>query len=248
LHNFKLEVEDRAGNISHDFLTNVLIDRLAFEGTCSLHPDSDTGIWGIDSTFGDGITGDSTPTFTGTGEANNIVTLFVDGVAAGSTVITPIDGDNAFREGTWELTSNISMSGGETITFSFEDPAGNRVVSDCGFDGLVVDTTGPVIENVTRDDAFLTSVFDPKPAGGPDPLINSIVVHFSDGPDRPDNILYDAVLQQLALEEGNYRLVGDANGNIPITNVSILGSSNGPGEATTAVRSNRRCGGQSVRW
>ena len=72
LHNFKLEVEDRAGNISHDFLQNLLIDRTAFEGTCELHPVGDTGIWGIDSTFGDGITGSSSPpVFTGTAEANN---------------------------------------------------------------------------------------------------------------------------------------------------------------------------------
>ena len=239
LHNFKLEVEDRAGNISEDFLQNVLIDRQAFEGTCSLHPDSDTGIWGIDSTFSDGITTDNTPTFVGTAEANSVITLFVDGVAAGTTVATPFDGDNAFQNGTFEITSSITLQGGEVITFSFEDAAGNSVISDCGGGITIqVDGAGPRIENVTRDDAVLTSVFDPKPAGGPDPLIDSIIVHFSDGPNRPAGITYDAVLQQLALEEGNYRLVGDANGNIPITSVEIVGTNPGPGPATTAVRLN----------
>ena len=163
----------------------------------------------------------------------------MDGVAAGTTVATPFDGDNAFQNGTFEITSSITLQGGEVITFSFEDAAGNSVISDCGGGITIqVDGAGPRIENVTRDDAVLTSVFDPKPAGGPDPLIDSIIVHFSDGPNRPAGITYDAVLQQLALEEGNYRLVGDANGNIPITSVEIVGTNPGPGPATTAVRLN----------
>ncbi len=43
----KLEVEDRAGNISDDFLLDLLIDTVAPTGTARLHPDSDTGIWGF---------------------------------------------------------------------------------------------------------------------------------------------------------------------------------------------------------
>ena len=239
LHNFKLEVEDRAGNISHDFLQNLLIDRTAFEGTCELHPVGDTGIWGIDSTFGDGITGSSSPpVFTGTAEANNLVTLLIDGEIAGSTVVGPFDGDDALQNASWVIESSVALTGGETIEIVYTDPAGNSVTANCGDDaGIVVDTIGLRIENITRNDPFLTSVFDPKPAGGPDPLIDSIVVHFSDAPER-DQILYDAVLHELALEEGNYRLVGDANGNIPITSVEILGNNPGPGMPTTAVQLN----------
>lgn len=236
LHNFKLEVEDRAGNISEDFLANILIDRTAFQGTIALHPDSDTGVWGITSTFGDGVTGDSTPTFSGTAEANNIVTLFVDGQMVGTTVVKPFDGDDAFTMGGWEITSAVLLSDGpHTVNATFQDPAGNQTASvDVE---LTVDTTGPRIDNVTRADLGFTSIFDPKPAGGPDPLIDSIVVHFSDLPNRSATIPYDAVLQQLALEEGNYRLVGDANGDIPIIDAQILSNLNsGPGAATTAVQ------------
>lgn len=239
LHNFKLEVEDRAGNISHDFLMNVLIDRTPFQGTVGIDPSADTGIWGIESTFGDGITGDAELVFTGTAEANNIVSLFVDGEFAGSTVALPFDGDDAFTLASWELTPTIAIPDGtSTFEVRFEDPAGNQaIVTPDDIDlNLVIDTTGPRIENVTRNDAGFTSLFDPKPAGGPDPLIDSIVIHFVDGPDRPAGTPYGAVLEELALEEGNYRVVGDANGNIPITNVAIVSVDEGPGIARTAVR------------
>ena len=35
-------MEDRAGNISEDYLLDLLLDRQAPAGTVSLHPDSDT--------------------------------------------------------------------------------------------------------------------------------------------------------------------------------------------------------------
>ena len=233
LHNFKLEVEDRAGNISEDFLTNVLVDRTAPQGTIELHPDSDSGIWGIASTFGDGVTGDSTPTFTGTGEANSVVTLLVDGQLAGTTVVQPFDGDDAFLTGSWVLTSSVSIEDGlHTVTATFQDPAGNVTVSDPV--SLYVDTTGPRIENVTRADADLTSVFDPKPAGGPDPLVSRLLIHFSDLPLRVDAFPYDALVAELATEEGNYRLVGDASGHIPIADVQ-LADTDGGGRATVQL-------------
>ncbi len=55
------------------------------------------------------------------------------------------------------------------------------------------------------------SLFEPKPSElGPDPLTNSIVIHF-------DELPYEA----LASEEGHYQLMGDANGNITITEVIV---------------------------
>ena len=239
LHNFKLEVEDRAGNISEDFLMSVLIDRTGFKGSVEVSQGSDTGVWGIDSTFGDGITGNAEdpPILSGTAEANGVVTLLVDGEVVGSAVVGPFDGDEAFQNGTWQLVAPANLSGATDVVVIFEDPAGNQM--ECSLDAasgldFVIDTTGPQILNVTQNDTD-TSVFDPKPAGGPDDLINSIVVHFTDGPDRPASTPYSAVLAELALEEGNYRLVGDANGNIPITNVSIVTDNQGPGEPLTAV-------------
>ncbi len=235
LHNFKLEVEDRAGNISQDFLLDVLIDRTATKGTAGF-TSGDTGIWGIDSTFGDNITGDANPVIGGIAEANNLVTLRVNGEIAGSTVVLPTDGDDAFQMGFWELVSGVTFQDGTNeISVTFEDPAGNQVVCLLDDLDLVIDTTGPRILNVTQNETGI-SVFDPKPAGGPDDLVDSVVVTFIDGPERPDGTPYAAVLSELALEEGNYRLIGDANGNIPITNVTIVSSDDGPGTATTAVR------------
>ena len=248
-HNFKLEVEDRAGNISHDFLLDVIIDTTAFEGEADLHPDSDSGVWGFPVTMTDYITDDKVPSFFGTAEANNIVTVSIDGVPAGTAVAIPLDGNDAFQPpnfpyqgvaGNWRIDTVLNLSDGKhEARFTFEDLAGNREVSeDLEF---FVDTEGPRIENVTfgeisvdGDFSFdgITSLFEPKPSGGPDPLVHSIVVHYSDGPDREAPFFYGPVFQALALEEGNYSVVGDANGNIPIVAVNLIDQDTGPGRAT----------------
>ena len=247
LHSLKLEVEDRAGNISHDFLLDVLVDRTPFQGTVTVGAGTDTGIWGIESTLNDGITAEGSPTLAGTAEANSLVTVSIDGEPVGTTVAVPFDGDDALQPpngeyselaGNWELSQGVSLGDGQRmVSVTFEDVAGNRetITPDVNDFSFVVDTVGPRIENITRSDAGFTSLFDLKPDGGPDPLINSIVVHFSDGPDRTVDVPYSAVLAELALEEGNYQLWGDANGNIPIVDVSILGESQGPGIARSAI-------------
>ena len=72
VHNLKLEVEDRAGNISHDFLLDMVVDTTAPDvnlQTLVLDPESDTGVWGFPATMDDGITSDKTPKFHGAAEA-----------------------------------------------------------------------------------------------------------------------------------------------------------------------------------
>ena len=238
LHNLKLEVEDRAGNISHDFLMELLVDRTGYVGDASLHPDSDSGVDGVAATFGDGITNDRTPSFTGRAEANSLVTVTIDGVPAGTAVAVPTDGDDAVQppnepfnlDGNWIMSSVLSLTDGQhTAEISYEDPAGNRESSSFEF---VVDTEGPRIVNVTKDVEGFPSVFDPKPASGPDPLIDHLVIHFSDGPER-SGINFEAVVAELVSEEGNYRLVGDANGHIPVVRVEVDVVTTGPGLART---------------
>lgn len=239
LHNFKLEVEDRAGNVSHDFLMNVLLDRTAYQGTAFLDPSSDTGVLGVPSTFTDLVTRNRTPSFTGTAEANALVTVTIDGVPAGTTVALPFDGDDAIQppnepyniQGNWSLTSKVVLADGtHDVLVTYEDPAGNRATSTLL--QLVVDTQGPRIINVTRNVEGFPSVFDPKPSSGPDPLMSSLVIHLTDGPTRTGNTNLDALVERIATEEGNYRLVGDANGNIPIRDVDlILGDATAPGTA-----------------
>ena len=84
-HNLKLEVEDRAGNISEDYLFDILIDRTSPTCSGAIHPDSDSGVIGNPASFSDGITRDSAPRFTGTAEANAVISLLIDGEPVGST-------------------------------------------------------------------------------------------------------------------------------------------------------------------
>ncbi len=140
IHNLKLEVEDRAGNISHDFLLDLLIDTDPYLGAGGLHPDSDSGIWGFLTTMEDRYTSDTIPAFFGTAEADNLVYVLIDGAAAGTTVAVPLDGDDAFQppnapfdvvEGNWQLQTNLNLADGEHVAvFTFEDPAGNRAASE----------------------------------------------------------------------------------------------------------------------
>ena len=97
VHDLKLEVEDRAGNISHDYLLKVLIDTVAPTGTVNLFTDSDTGIWGFPETMHDRVTGDMTPLLYGAAEANALVRVALDidenppdGIPDGTAVAIPL--------------------------------------------------------------------------------------------------------------------------------------------------------------
>ncbi len=239
VHDLKLEVEDRAGNISEDFLLAVLIDTVAPDGTLNLHPDSDSGIWGFAETMNDLVTNDKTPMVFGVSEADALVRVDIDGVAAGTTVAVPLDGDDAFPpppefDGTYQLQTILNLADGEhTLEAFFRDVAGNESpASDDATITILVDTAGPRITNVTRglvsnDNLFsfdgVTSVFEPKPSPtGPDPLIHSVVVHFSDLPDRTAAFSdVHALFEAAAGEEGNYQILGDHNGNITIVEVNV---------------------------
>ncbi|MEE4314996.1 MAG: Ig-like domain-containing protein, partial [Desulfofustis sp.] len=130
LHNFKLEVEDRAGNISHDFLLTVVVDvqsppvffGMSGVGDDGLHADSDSGVPGAgnQTTLADRVTNDTTPTFWGRAEANAIVQAHIDvngdgvvdggDIFIGTTVAVPLDGNHQFPGGYWELSSVVDMN------------------------------------------------------------------------------------------------------------------------------------------
>ena len=64
------------------------------------------------------ITNDNTPTFSGTAEPGSTITLYVDGVVAGTT-ITDANGD-------WSITPTDPLTDGDhDITVTATDPAGN---------------------------------------------------------------------------------------------------------------------------
>ncbi|EMI16019.1 hypothetical protein RMSM_07057, partial [Rhodopirellula maiorica SM1] len=148
IHNLKVEVEDRAGNISHDFLLNLVIDTAAPAApTIALDPSiTDSGIQSNIGSASDRITNVRTPGFVGTAEADALVRLYADGqsitnnvidasdAAIGLTVAVPIDGDDALPGGQYRATSTADLNVGFTfdgqrqIGGTAEDLAGN--VSD----------------------------------------------------------------------------------------------------------------------
>ncbi|RMF96481.1 MAG: hypothetical protein D6741_10855, partial [Planctomycetota bacterium] len=175
VHNFKLEVEDRAGNISDDFLLPVVIDTIApdisigspatvFDG---LHPDSNSGVDALPASLDDIITNDTVPTFWGTSEADALIRMSLDtnfngaldpgDPTIGEAVTIPFDGNEA-QVGGWELTSvvnfndstYVSRDGLRRVFGQAVDVAGN--VSETESFEFFLDTQGPQITGVAITD------------------------------------------------------------------------------------------------
>ncbi|HVX13124.1 MAG TPA: DUF4214 domain-containing protein [Pirellulales bacterium] len=202
---------------------------------------SDSGVPGQPATIVDRITNVSTPSFYGVAEANSIIRLYVGtpggNVLIGQTTAVPIDGTNAQPKGEWTLTSNIDLNnpslglgldGVRNIFVTAEDLAGN--VSATQELTIFVDTQGPKVSNVNIGGAasgfplFETKV-TPTSTPTPTPLINSLVVSFTDQPVRVGpSFVYPAVNPILATTTANYALVGEHVGVIPITGVTFSDS------------------------
>ena len=114
----------------------ILIDTVAPSGTVELFPDSESGIWGFPATMSDGITSYKTPLLYGATEANALVRAAIDGVAAGTAVAIPYDGNDAFPpppgfDGNYFLQTILMLADGEhTIEDFFQDVAGNESPAD----------------------------------------------------------------------------------------------------------------------
>ena len=213
VHNLKLEVEDRSGNISDDFLLTVIIDTIApAPPTLILDPASDSGIQGQPDTFTDRITNDSTPGFLGFAEADSLVRVYADGAGIsdgvidgsdtfiGQTVAIPLDGNQAFQNGEWILTQLLfdlndpgspafPFDGLRQIAATAEDVAGNVCVNGpmpmATFLDIFLDTQAPQIENVSLTGNPAYDLFDPKPSeDGPTPPVTSLDIDFLDFPLR----------------------------------------------------------------
>ena len=263
VHNLKVEVEDRAGNISHAFLLHVTIDTVA-PAAPSIRIDpatSDTGVLGQPATFVDNVTSDTVTGFVGTAEANSIVRLYADpapipnsvinlsdvaeglsDIAEGLTVAVPGDGNQAFPGGQWRQTvikdlndpNFFPLDGLREMGVTAEDLAGN--VSLPSFQKTFIDTRGPQITAVQISSALAYDLFDPKPSAGPTPRTDSLTISFQDFANR-DAVTFPsfvALLTAVAAQPGHYVLKGDANGIIPINTVTIVADPVATGAPATA--------------
>jgi len=217
-HNLKLEVEDRAGNLSEDYLLDILLDRVAPPVTIiDIDPAAtDTGIEGQPWTFVDRITSDTATGFFGRAEADAIVRLYADDVSDDAvanpaeyslTVAVPEDGNVAFPNGQWNTAfirdlndpNFFLLDGIREILVTAEDVAGNvnQVDDQVGDEeqtlDIFIDTRGPQVEevNITGEEAY--DLFNPKggddPDEGPTPLVWSLDIDLIDQPVRVNGVL-----------------------------------------------------------
>lgn len=139
VNNLRLEVLDRAGNISDSFLLEVIVDTTAppvsfglvnmVNATDGIFDGSDTGTANNGASFSDRVTADTTPTMWGNAEANAIVSLWLDAnndgviqttgatrdIFLGQTVANPEDGNLAFPVGYWQISSAVDLNDLTTI-------------------------------------------------------------------------------------------------------------------------------------
>lgn len=214
---------------------------------------SDTGVAAFPATIADRVTSDAATGLLGRAEANSIVRLWADGdpvslglinasdVFQGLTVAEPLDGDEVFPNGQWDLTPRFDLNdpsvgfpldGFRQITATAEDVAGNESSRAApAVLNIFIDTQGPQVTSVhiTADPVF--DLFDPKPSQGPTPLVFQLSIDIRDLPNRSNidpNFLYDALAHNPghdndpAEDPGNYILRGDHNGVIPIQSVQFI--------------------------
>ena len=175
------------------------------------------------ATLSDRITNVTNPTIFGTAEANAIIQVFVQTTAAGApvpfvligqTTAVPIDGTNADPKGSWSVQSSINMNdptyfspkdGERHIFVVATDLAGNATPAPGAVGAVTMtifeDTSGPQISNIFITGSPTFNLFGLKPNNqlqGPTPLVNSLTITVTDGPDRTAAFLYNALVTDVA--------------------------------------------------
>ncbi|MEE2730745.1 MAG: Ig-like domain-containing protein [Pseudomonadota bacterium] len=133
VHNITATATDAASNTSvASSALSITVDASApaSPSTPDLDAGSDTG-----SSSTDNITGDTTPTFTGTAEANGTVTLISS--VSGTQGTTTADGS-----GNWSFTTGVLVEGSHSITATVTDTAGNTSLASLAL-AITIDTTAP---------------------------------------------------------------------------------------------------------
>ena len=139
IHNLKLEVEDRAGNISHEFLLEILVDtELPISSDVDLLESSDSGMSSIDD-----VTGINQPAFAGIGSVGDAVRIEANGNIVGTGIIgsDASDGMPGDGLGAWEITVEPLDDDEYEIVAVVENLAGGEFRTDPLT--VWVDTTAP---------------------------------------------------------------------------------------------------------
>ncbi|EBS6869901.1 Ig-like domain repeat protein [Salmonella enterica] len=125
-HDYSISLEDIAGNQSPPITGKITIDSESHLKINGLSDDTDSGA------KADNITNNTTPTLTGTAEANATITLTI----GGNRYTTTANGD-----GTWTIPLTHALTDGDyQYTVTATDSAGNTTSSTAT---ITIDTTAP---------------------------------------------------------------------------------------------------------
>ncbi|HEY2828211.1 MAG TPA: Ig-like domain-containing protein, partial [Pirellulales bacterium] len=141
LHNFAATAGLASGG--HSLATSSISGTLAITIDATAPVSPTIASYSTDSgTLGDHITNDSTPTLTGTAEANSTVKVFDGATLLGSTVT-----DGA---GAWSYTATALNDGVHNFTSTATDVAGNTGAASAALN-LTIDTFAPTAPSIISD-------------------------------------------------------------------------------------------------
>ncbi|UFH59077.1 Ig-like domain-containing protein [Sulfurovum mangrovi] len=139
-HTVTVTLTDSHGESPQSPGLDIIIDTVPPALTAEVDPASDSGV------VGDGITNDTTPTISGTGEEGAAISVVING----ETLTTTVDPD-----GNWSVTPTVPMSDGTyTAVVSETDIAGNTTISDVP---VTIDTTIEVSITGIEDDTGVSN-------------------------------------------------------------------------------------------
>ena len=128
---------------------------------------SDSGVSNADD-----LTNDTTPTFSGSAEANSTVSVYDGALLLGTTVADGL--------GNWSFTSGVLAAGVHNISATATDAAGNTSAASAAL-AITIDTTAPALSSAVVNGATLTLDYD-ETLGAVVPAIGDFVVNVNAAP------------------------------------------------------------------
>ncbi len=118
-------------------------------------------------------------------------------------------------------THTVGVEGGKTYSLRVRG-ATPEAINAYDIRVVSLDEIGPQVTDVFITAAPSFDLFDPKPTEGPTPLVHSITVRIQDLVERFPGFLYEALNSGIASAVGQYQVVGDHNGIIPIASIQVI--------------------------